>query len=213
MRKFILIISFFIALNCFSQKEIVAVLVIDWEDSISGDFSFKDSWSYHENIFKNSFGQLVCDGNCPIRTYKMKDSLDRIYDDSLAAYYQLIDTTHQYHTLSCEANCYEWVGSNLIRVERKKHELVICQTQMNVGTHTILTIRIDGNFSSHNLTLNSYRADIGKKVFEGSNGHLKIDKNLWKTGIMKADFEFEFYTDNPKMPLFWRGKIYSKIVQ
>jgi hypothetical protein len=34
---------------------------IEWADSIDADFSFADRWRYDEGIFRNEYGQLVCD--------------------------------------------------------------------------------------------------------------------------------------------------------
>lgn len=35
-------------------------ILITWQDSIAGDFSFKED--YPEGVYKNEFGQLSCDG-------------------------------------------------------------------------------------------------------------------------------------------------------
>lgn len=42
--------------------------------------------------------------------------------------------------------------------------------------------------------------------------NISIDKKLWKEGIMKAVFSFDFeHKENPKEPIYWKGRIYSKI--
>ena len=72
---------------------------ITWVKELSGDFSFKDQWDYPEGVYINTFGQVSCDGFCPPETDAMTDENGRIFDDSLAAFYQLVDTTHLYHSI------------------------------------------------------------------------------------------------------------------
>ena len=62
---------------------------ITWADNLLGDFSFKENWEYLEGVYKNEFGQLSCDGFCPPETDQMKDKNGKIFEDSLAAFYQL----------------------------------------------------------------------------------------------------------------------------
>ena len=96
-----------------NQKEVQ----IQWVDDLVGDFSFQEVWSYPEGIFRNEFGQLVCDGICPPETENMKDEEGKILTDSLLSYYKLIDTTHLFHSIHSEANAYEWAGTNFIKAK------------------------------------------------------------------------------------------------
>jgi len=210
MKSIILFLTLAITNYSFGQKEIAESLLIEWVDSIDGDFSFKDSWSYNENIFRNNFGQLICDNICPVEIDEMKDSLGRIYEDSLAAFYKLIDTTHHFHTISCDAVCYEWGGTNFITVERKNKDEVFCHSMCTVGTHSSLGITISGEFCFFFIKLISVIPNRDA-IFNGKSGYLKIDKNLWKKGIMKAEFYFDFYSDNYLTNMYWKGKIYAPI--
>ncbi len=83
----------------------------------------------------------------------MKDTLGQIHDDSLTSFYKIVDTTHQYYTISCDAWCYEWVGTNFITVKRKNEKEEFCYTTNNVGTHSSLRIDILGDLSNHRICL------------------------------------------------------------
>jgi hypothetical protein len=91
---------------------------IQWIDNLDGDFDFRTKWSYSEGIYRNEFGQLSCDGFCPEGTESMKDSEGKIHPDSLTRFYQLVDTTHQFYSISCEAWCYEWGGTDFITAKQ-----------------------------------------------------------------------------------------------
>lgn len=83
-----------------------------WREHLSDDFSFIEQWDYTEGVYQNEFGQLTCDGLCPPETDGMKDEKGMILVDSLTAFYQLVDTMHQFHTIQSDAWCYEWAGTN-----------------------------------------------------------------------------------------------------
>ena len=52
----------------------------------------------------------------------------------------------------------------------------------------------------------------GDVVFLCNAGYIKIDRRLWQRKIMKAEFSFTFeHKENSKEPIYWKGKIYSKI--
>jgi hypothetical protein len=93
---------------------------IEWSRNIEGDFSFAEKWSYPEGVYRNTYGQLGCDGFCPPEIDLMMDSTGLIYSDSLKAFYKLIDTTHLSHTIQCEAWCYEWAGTDFITARKKR---------------------------------------------------------------------------------------------
>ena len=77
--KFILIsLLFLIGISCKTvEKESNSThkIKIEWTENLEGDFSFKEKWNYPEYVYKNRFGQLSCDGDCPIeidRTLMMR---------------------------------------------------------------------------------------------------------------------------------------------
>ena len=117
---------------------------IKWSDTINGDFSFKDKWSYPEGIYLNVHSQLSCDGLCPTRIDKMKDETGRIIQDSLEIFYSIVDTSHLYHSLNSSNEMYEYSGTNFIDFSVKDNKM-IGKTNTNVSTHCSMTIILDGN--------------------------------------------------------------------
>ena len=191
-----------------NQKEVQ----IQWVDDLAGDFSFQEIWSYPEGIFRNEFGQLVCDGICPPETENMKDEEGKIFTDSLLPYYKLIDTTHLFHSIHSEANAYEWAGTNFIKAKRINNDTIICFTHNNVSTHSSLNLILTQNTVAPTIILESITLPDEKKIFNCIGGEMIIDKKLWKTGILKATFDFHFNdSKNPNKPMYWKGKIYAKI--
>ncbi|MDR0540908.1 MAG: hypothetical protein LBH19_01710 [Dysgonamonadaceae bacterium] len=112
-----------------------AAIPIRWESHLDGDFSFSEKWSYGEWIFRNRFGQLVCDGWCPSGTEAMRDADGRIIEDSLTAYYQWVDTTHYYYTMTTDD---PQTPDTLwhIQAERFSRDTVTCSTNMSGGVYT-----------------------------------------------------------------------------
>jgi hypothetical protein len=178
---------------------------IIWTNKISDDFSFTDKWSYPEGIYKNQFDQLCCDGFCPQRTYSMRDSSGRIFPDSLIAYYQLIDTTHLFHSIKCEAWCYEWAGTDFLKAQFLNRDSIKCYTLTNIATHCSLHLLISNNNCTPTIELNSI-SKSEKIIYTCSDGYIKIDKGSFENGILKTQFNFNFYhPENPKIKIFWRG--------
>lgn len=184
---------------------------IEWSNHLTGDYTFQNQWSYPEGIYKNEFGQLSCEGICPEESEAMKDSKGKIYNDSLKAFYRLVDTTHQFHTIQCEAWCYEWGGTNFIEAKQKTKDTIECYTLGNAATHCSLHLYIVKNICLPIIELKSIVAN-GNAVYPCTDGFIKIDKEYFEKGIIKADFNFNFkHKENPKQPMYWKGKIYTKI--
>ncbi|WP_282049773.1 hypothetical protein [Maribacter aquivivus] len=185
---------------------------IEWTTDLKSDFSFKENWSYKEGVYKNSHGQLSCDGSCPAAIDRMKDNTGKIYKDSLQAFYKLIDTTHVYHSLRSENRMYEYSGTDYIEFKKLKNGTIKGESQSNVSTHSNLIIELKNNSCNASVYFNSIR-NIGINTFPLKSGTIKIDKALYESGIVKAVFDFEFVntleTDNQ---LYWKGKIYSNII-
>ncbi len=183
---------------------------IQWIDNLIGDFDFRTKWSYPDGIYKNQFGQLCCDGFCPEGTEPMKDGEGKIFTDSLTKFYQLVDTTYQFHTISCTAWCYEWAGTDFVTAKQKDKNQITCFTHSNSGTHCNLILEIINDSCIPRIELNSISSEL--KTYYCQGGFMKIDKNLWIKGILKAEFNFDFNnTDEPDRKMFWEGKIYTMI--
>lgn len=184
---------------------------INWTDSLVGDFSFTNNWDYPEGVYMNTFGQLSCDGICPIEIENMKAENGQIYKDSLPAFYQLVDTSHLHHTIACDAWCYEWAGTNYVTANKKK-DTIICATLCNAGTHCSLKLTITKNTCLPIIELNSVANNSGHSIYTCNTGKIELDRTLWNKGILKATFSFTFnHQENPSKPMFWKGKIVTKI--
>jgi hypothetical protein len=197
--------------NKLTDKDKSGEIEISWVTILTGDFSFTKNWAYPEGIYKNKFGQLDCDGMCPEEIDRMKDKNGQIYKHSLAAFYKLLDTTHQFHSIKSESYAYEWAGTNFVTVTKKNADTIICYTHNNVATHSSLIFTIIKNKCIPTIELNSI-TKTGTKIFKCNGGQIEIDKSLLKSGIFKANFDFVFHHyENPNKPMYWKGKIYAKI--
>jgi hypothetical protein len=186
-------------------------ITITWADSVIGDFSFINDWDYPEGVYRNQFGQLSCDGLCPPESYSMKDENGKIYQDSLAAFYQMIDTTHLYHSIQSEAWTYEWSGTDYVTAYNKNTDTTVCFTHNSVATHSSLNLIITKNKCIPVIVLNSITPS-GIRTYKCIGGGIEIDKTLWNKGILKATFNFDFeHPEHPDTPMYWKGKIYRSI--
>ncbi len=213
--KFIIIASIlFIGTSFLSiEKTGSPVIKIEWVKNLEGDFSFKEKWNYPEFIYKNSFGQLSCDGSCPNEIDRMKDANGKIYKDSLKAFYKIIDTTHIFHSLKSKNRMYEYSGTHFIEFKKLKNGTIKGKSFDNVSTHSRLIIELQNDSCTAWVDFNSIR-DLGEHIFPLKTGTIKIDKTLFKKGIVKAIFDFQFKnTLEPNEKLFWKGQIYSKVKQ
>jgi hypothetical protein len=186
-------------------------IYIQWVDNLKGDFSFTNDWSYPEGVYKNEYGQLSCDGLCPPEIDAMIDSTGRIYEDSLRAFYKIIDTSHQIHTFQSKAWVYEWAGTDFIEVLRKSKDSIYCSTMISSATHTSLILEIIKNDCYASIDLISV-VPGGNSKYYCTDGFIAIDKKLWEKGVMKAKFNINFgIEEESKRPIFWKGKIYANI--
>lgn len=186
---------------------------IKWVDNLSGDFSFIKNWSYPLGVEMKADGKAGCadGGFCPERCYPMLDSNGIVLKDSSTVFYQLLDTTHQFHTIQSEAWCYEWAGTDFIEAYRKGKDSIYCHTATGIATHCSLQLEILKNTCLATIDLNSIRAG-GDAVYYCTDGYITIDKKLWEAGIIKAEFNFIFENkDEPEKPFYWKGRIYTKI--
>ncbi|MGS2727875.1 hypothetical protein ACU8DI_14795 [Psychroserpens sp. BH13MA-6] len=185
---------------------------IEWTENVLGDFSFKEKWSYQEGVFRNKHGQLSCDGICPEETHRMKDEFGKIYEDSLQAFYKVIDTTHIFHSLQSENKMYEYSGTKFIEFIKLKNGIIRGQSLKNTSTHSSLILELKNDSCHASVHFNSIR-DLGEHYFPLKSGNIRIDQKLFQDGIIKAEFDFKFKnTLEPNKELFWKGRIYKKIV-
>jgi hypothetical protein len=213
MRPLIFICSLFLMpYSSFGQiKKAVTPVKIKWVSSINGDFSFVNKWSYPEGIELNKYGQLSCDGFCPPEADAMIDSTGKIFKDSLTAFYKVVDTSHQYFSIQCKAWWYEWAGTDFIEAIQKSVDTVYFYTLVNAATHCSLQLNIVGDNCFTVINLNSIVKGRSAN-YNCTSGHITVDKNLWKKGVVKAVFSFDFeHKENPNKPIYWKGKIFTKI--
>ena len=185
---------------------------IKWVNNLKGDYSFINKWNYHLNVFKDTTGEeFRCDWYCPEEIERMKDSTGRIIKDSLTAFFKILDTTHLHHTIECDAWCYQYAGTDFMEVYRLSNDSVFCGSACTPGTHCSLQLDIVKDICFAKIDLNSIVMG-GDEIFYCTDGYIKIDKKLWAKGIMKAEFDFNFYNSSePKQQMYWKGKIYSEI--
>ncbi len=184
---------------------------LEWINDLEGDFSFVDQWSYPEGIYRDEYGVLFLDGISSDVIETLKDSTGTIAPESMDYYYTLVDTSHQNHTINCESNCYEWIGTDFVNIFQDNKHQIVCQTQTNVGTHSSLVITISEDYCTSKIELYTISSP-SKIIFYGITGTMKIDKKYWEAGILKCEFEF-YFTDpsKPGTPIFWKGKILKPI--
>lgn len=186
---------------------------VTWSNNLAGDFSFKERWDYPEGVYRNKAGQLTCDGLCPLQTDLMKDSHGNILKDSLVSFYNLVDTTHLFYSLRSETTCSEWAGSNYITASRSGTDTLYCYTLQNTATHCSLALMIAEDQCYAHIRLNSIASRDEEKYY-CNGGSIKIDRQEWKRGFMKAAFDFGFIRPVPakeEAPVRWKGNIYTTI--
>jgi hypothetical protein len=212
----LLLLLLFIFFSCTEKKTSYtdpSKIKISWADSLPGDFSFKEEWDYPEGIYVNEFGQVSCDGFCPETAERMKDEKGKICKDSLAAFYYLVDTSHFFHSIQCDAWCYEYAGENFLDLYKTGEETYACNIRGNAGTHCFLQMKLQKDTCTPQIKLASVIKGRDA-IFNCIDGTISIEKEKLRQGILKAVFDFKFKntTDSLK-PVYWKGKIYSKIDQ
>ncbi len=209
---FIIFLIFFACNYTETKNETIAKghVKIERIDHLNGDFSFTKQWDYPEGIYKNEFGQLVCDGLCPEGIENKLDNNGKIILDSTTAFYKLLDTSHIPHSIQCEAWCYEYAGTNTINVFKNK-DTIVCYSQQNAATHCSLKLKIINGDCTPTIELTSI-APNGDKTYTCNGGYIEIDTIMLHKDTLKAVFSFTFnHPENLKQPMFWKGKILGKI--
>lgn len=192
------ILLFVLTISGASAQSAIAITFVD---SLEGDFSFAQKWNYPEGGYVNQFGQLSCDGVCPPETEAMKDEQGKIYPDSLASFYKLVDTVHRYYNIESEVNFSEWAGADYAKAYMSK-ELII-ETEPNTATHCVLKLVFNDNLVNPTVTLTSITNK--QVVYNCVGGYLKLERMPYGWGILKAAFDLQF-ADGDKVR-YWRGRI------
>ena len=209
--KSIVIILACLTILSFTKQDETKWILIKWVDNIENDFSFNEEWSYPVGVYKNKFGQLSCDGICPPETDRMKNEEGKIYPDSLKAFYAIVDTTHLFHSIKSEAWTYEWAGTDFMTFKKQADNSILGQSACNVSTHSSLIIEIKNDSFRAWIDFNSI-TELGKQIFAMKEGQIRVDKQLFDKGIIKAEFDLKFVnTLDVEREMYWKGLIYSKI--
>jgi hypothetical protein len=219
MKKLSILLLVLICQVSFGQKKTSApvkksaAIKITWTDTIPGDFSFSEKWSYPDNVELKPDGRPGCadGGFCPQRCYRMLDEYGVILKNSITAFYSLLDTIHTPHSIQCRSSCSEFAGTDFIDSYRKSNDSVFCITATDAGTHCNLQLDLvkDNCYVASNLI--SIVPD-GDAWYVCISGKIKVDKEYWQSGILKAEFDFQLVNEkDPKEMIFWKGKIFSRI--
>ncbi len=185
---------------------------ITWVKNLTGDFSFTENWEFPLGVETKADGKAGCadGGFCPERCYSMLDSKGIVIKDSTEIFYRLLDTTHIPFSIESDAWCYEYAGTNIVMVT-KKRDTVFAITSSNIATHSSLELLITNDTCIPSIHLVSIMND-GDAIFTYKKGTIKIDEPLFKKNILKTEFDFEFdNTFEPDKKMYWKGKIYTPI--
>jgi hypothetical protein len=187
---------------------------VKWVNHIDVDFSFAKEWHYSDYIIRTESGELHCDGMCDPSIDTMYDDRGNIKKHLRDKYYSLVDTTHFYQTIECDAWCYEYGGTDAIMAERYNNGTVSCSTMCNVSTHCSLIFELNAHSDSCTpvIELNSI-ADSKKSVYTCMDGAISIDTIAWSKDTLKAIFDFKFVNTDGPDPMFWKGKIHAPITK
>lgn len=218
MNYFAFIVAFSFHFIGFSQKDALPKsdqsieIPVLWKSISSSDYRFHEEWSYPLGVYVNQSGQVSCDGFCPIEVDVMKDDQGRIYDDSLPAFYQIVDTTHLPHTIHCTStSMYEFAGTDFIHFTQHEGQLIGI-TEGSPATHSMLSIRIKESVCSASVRYLSIVSDRPEMIFAMNNGRMILDPIAYEQGIIKGFFDFRFQNDfEPTVPLQWSGFLYAPI--
>lgn len=219
MKLSLLTILLIISQTSLGQLEIDELHVripIKWDTAIVGDFSFKDKWHYPEGVYVNQWGQLSCDGLCPPEIDRMKGPKGKLIEDSLEAFYSIIDTTHIYYSLSCNVKHAFEYGDAYDASCQQNEDHLLYMTHGTVSTHCGMIWIIDtrpqaGDSIGAYINLNSIIPG-GDRLYQLISGEVKIDPVLLEQGILKAQFDLVFENDHEEHPTqSWKGLTYVPI--
>jgi len=179
---------------------------IEWVENINDDFEFTKQWSYKEGVYLNSFGQVSCDGFCPERTDQMKDSYGRVLKDSLTVFYQLVDTTHIFHTLKSTNDNEDKSYVNYITASKVNDSTFTLQTTQNSHIYGGLKILLIHSNCYSEIVVISPNPAIGTQYYKLIKGHISIELPTFNKGIIKSKFDLTFELDSHEF-VNWQGLV------
>jgi hypothetical protein len=193
-------------------KKNTSEILIQWQDTLPGDFAFSDQWSYTDGILKDANNVFQCVYNCHPRIENMYSIAREIKPDSLPAFYSLIDTTHYDHTFQGNVSSYEFDKTHFITCIKNEAGFINCFTNTNKTNHSNLRFSLINNKCLPTVQLSSSDKNLGFKIFKLQSGKILIDRSAFSQGVLKAKFDFTFInTIDPKKPITWKGELLSPI--
>lgn len=209
LTTFICLISFY----GFSQPKLAHFTINHVDDFEDEQFSFTQKWSYPEGVYLSQYGQLICDGLCPEGAENYINEQGKIGPQSLEKYYEIVDTTHYFHTFFSNSNAPEFAGSNFISAVRHLDGSILCESANNVATHSSLHLKLDGTNLIAWIEVNSINPSIGRKKLQCISANFNLSDRAYEKGFLKAEFNLLFAnTIHPENgDIYWNGKICTKI--
>jgi hypothetical protein len=189
----------------YTEKERSIIFTKD----LAGDFSYTEKWEYPLGVYINQHDQVSCDGFCPEGAWGFRDEEGKIYEDSLEAFYALVDTTHEFHSLNSQAHQYEWYNSDFMTFTKLEGYSYSGISAYDAGNHSRLHIEISGSYFKAYVDFNSVTS-TPRTTFQLKSGILVLDEEAQSRGILKGKFDFTFKnTLDSEVPLTWKGTFYS----
>lgn len=180
---------------------------IGWFQELKGDYSFAHEWEYADGIEVNDYQQIIC-SSCPKRVQRMLDKRRKIITDSMNVFYQLIDSTRHYHSLKSRSTVINMEKNNYIQVKKYGDFTIEGFTKSNDTLNCSLFFRIKDNFI---VSWAYFKSGSTTKIYNLKEGKFFVDKSAFDKGNLKANFSFVYFSESEFKPLYWSGKIYSKI--
>ena len=181
---------------------------ISWFQELKGDFSFANEWEYAEGIKINDYQQIIC-SKCSQRAEKMLDKRRKIYADSINVFYQLIDSTRHYYSLNSRSTLTNLNEDRFVLIKKYGDFTIEGVAKNQDGINCSLFFRIKDDLITSWIYIKKSE-DI--KIYKLKEGKFFADKSAFDRGILKANFSFVYESGNSLKPIYWSGKIHSKIL-
>lgn len=197
--------------SLFTEKRITtsfgSSISISWFQELKGDFSFANEWEYAEGIKINDYQQIIC-SKCPLRAEKMLDKRRKISSDSINVFYDLIDSTRHYYSLNSRSTLTNLKENRFVMIKKYGDFTIEGVTKNQDGINCSLFFRIKDDLITSWIYI---KKTEGTKIYKLKEGKFFADKSAYDSGILKANFSFVYESENSLKPIYWSGKIHSKI--
>lgn len=179
-------------------------LKITWVDSIHGDFSFTEIPYEKTDFLHLSFPTIEEDSLFKARIARMRNDDNQIIQDSMETYLSLVDTSLHYSIYSEEVPYGGTQGTALMSFSQIKS--TISGVYGDIFGNSMNIVIENNTVSAWTVwnVINSQGAWNSVQPLAG--GYINIDRNLYKKGIIKAEFDFSFESTQN-----WKGLLYSKV--